>query len=58
VGGNTFKFHHIITASHDLFLWSEGNKTSEPCRRMTTQYGEQYMAQKMYKSEWTDLNAE
>ena len=39
-------------------LWSEGIKTSEPCRRMTTKYGEHYMAQKMYKSGWTDLNEE
>jgi len=37
-------------------FWSEGIKTSEPCREMTTQYGEHYMAQKMYKSGWTDLN--
>jgi hypothetical protein len=32
------------------FLWSEGIKTSEICRRMLTQYGEHCMAQKnVYK---------
>jgi hypothetical protein len=56
--GTTFKLHNSRTANCVIcLLWSEGVKTSEPYRRMTTQYGEHYMAQKMYKRGWTDLNA-